>query len=89
MSKNVLSVIYFFPPMGGSGVQRTLKFVRYMPEFGYNPIVETIKEGHNFAHDETLLKEVAVGTGVIVTLVVLKLLKCIDQILEKPYGLEI
>jgi glycosyltransferase involved in cell wall biosynthesis len=58
MSKNVLSVIYFFPPMGGSGVQRTLKFVRYMPEFGYNPIVETIKEGHNFAHDETLLKEV-------------------------------
>jgi glycosyltransferase involved in cell wall biosynthesis len=58
MSKNVLSIIYFFPPMGGSGVQRTLKFVRYMPEFGYNPIVETIKEGHNFAHDETLLKEV-------------------------------
>lgn len=58
MSKNVLSILYFFPPMGGSGVQRTLKFVRYMPEFGYNPIVETIKEGHNFAYDETLLKEV-------------------------------
>jgi glycosyltransferase involved in cell wall biosynthesis len=58
MSKNVLSILYFFPPMGGSGVQRTLKFVRYMPELGYNPIVETIKEGHNFAYDETLLKEV-------------------------------
>ena len=58
MSKNVLSILYFFPPMGGSGVQRTLKFVRYMPELGYNAIVETIKEGHNFAYDETLLKEV-------------------------------
>ncbi|MBZ9685574.1 glycosyltransferase [Clostridium estertheticum] len=58
MSKNVLSILYFFPPMGGSGVQRTLKFVRYMPEFGYNPIVETVKKGHNFAYDETLLKEV-------------------------------
>lgn len=58
MSKNILSILYFFPPMGGSGVQRTLKFVKYMPEFGYNPIVETIKEGHNFAYDETLLKEV-------------------------------
>jgi glycosyltransferase involved in cell wall biosynthesis len=64
MSKNVLAVIYFFPPMGGSGVQRTLKFVRYMPELGYNPIVETIKEGHNFAHDETLLKEVPQGVKV-------------------------
>lgn len=58
MSKNVLSILYFFPPMGGSGVQRTLKFVKYMPQLGYNPIVATIKAGHNFAYDETLLKEV-------------------------------
>ncbi|MBU3126085.1 MULTISPECIES: glycosyltransferase [Clostridium] len=58
MSKNVLSILYFFPPMGGSGVQRTLKFVKYMPQFGYNPIVATIKAGHNFAYDETLLLEV-------------------------------
>lgn len=58
MKKNVLSVIYFFPPMGGSGVQRTLKFIKYMPDFDYFPVVETVEEGHNFAYDESLLDEV-------------------------------
>ncbi len=41
--KNVLIIAYYFPPMGGSGVQRTLKFVRYLPEFGWMPTVLTIK----------------------------------------------
>ncbi|SHF90477.1 glycosyltransferase [Ornithinibacillus halophilus] len=40
--KKVLVLAYFFPPLGGSGVQRTLKFVKYLREFGWEPIVVTV-----------------------------------------------
>ena len=56
--KKVLMIAYFFPPLGGSGVQRTLKFVKYLPNYGLQPIVSTVKSGHNFAYDESLLKEI-------------------------------
>jgi glycosyltransferase involved in cell wall biosynthesis len=36
-----LFVTYHFPPVGGAGVQRSVKFVRYLPEFGYQPVVLT------------------------------------------------
>ena len=42
--KKVLIIANQFPPMGGSGVQRTAKFVKYLPKFNYDPIVFTIKE---------------------------------------------
>lgn len=56
--KKVLMIAYFFPPLGGSGVQRTLKFVKYLPQFGILPVVSTVKSGHNFAYDASLLEEV-------------------------------
>lgn len=56
--KKVLMIAYFFPPLGGSGVQRTLKFVKYIPNYGIQPIVSTVKSGHNFAYDESLMKEI-------------------------------
>jgi glycosyltransferase involved in cell wall biosynthesis len=37
----VLVLAYHFPPVGGGGVQRSVKFVRYLPDFGYQPIVVT------------------------------------------------
>jgi glycosyltransferase involved in cell wall biosynthesis len=39
--KQVLFVAYFFPPYGGGGVQRSIKFVRYLPDLGYRPVVLT------------------------------------------------
>tara|TARA_B110001450_G_scaffold118863_1_gene112086 strand:- start:3795 stop:5090 length:1296 start_codon:yes stop_codon:yes gene_type:complete len=39
MSKKVLIVTYYWPPAGGPGVQRWLKFVKYLPEYGVEPIV--------------------------------------------------
>jgi glycosyltransferase involved in cell wall biosynthesis len=39
--KRVLFLAYHFPPIGGAGVQRSLKFVRYLPEHGFRPIVVT------------------------------------------------
>lgn len=41
--KKILFVAYHFPPAGGGGVQRSLKFVKYLPESGYLPIVLTIE----------------------------------------------
>ena len=39
--KRVLFLAYHFPPIGGGGVQRAVKFVRYLGEFGYEPVVVT------------------------------------------------
>lgn len=37
--KKVLIITYYFPPAGGPGVQRWLKFIKYLPEFGIQPVV--------------------------------------------------
>lgn len=39
--RRVLIIAYYFPPVGGGGVQRAVKMVRYLPEFGYQPVVLT------------------------------------------------
>lgn len=56
--KKLLILANQFPPMGGSGVQRTLKFSKYLPEFGIEPIIVT-KEYTGNLMDETLLEEVS------------------------------
>jgi glycosyltransferase involved in cell wall biosynthesis len=40
--RKVLVLTYYFPPLGGAGVQRTLKFVKYLNEYGYTPTVVTV-----------------------------------------------
>lgn len=56
--KKILCVLYFFPPLGGIGVQRALKFVKYMPEFEMAPVILTVQKGHNYAYDPSLLEQV-------------------------------
>ncbi len=58
MSKKVLMIAYQFPPMGGSGVQRTSKFVKHLQKFGYEPIVLTRKTDNVSLIDTTLEKEI-------------------------------
>lgn len=60
--KNLLIVAYYFPPSGGPGVQRVLKHVKYLPEFGWNPIVLTVENGQFPARDESLLDQIPKGT---------------------------
>jgi len=55
--KNVLLIAYYFPPMGLSGVQRTLKFAKYLPQFGWKPTVLTVTPTGYYAHDASLLEE--------------------------------
>jgi hypothetical protein len=56
--RRVLVIAYYFPPMGLSGVQRTLKFVKYFPQYGWHPTVLTVEPAGYFAHDDSLLKEI-------------------------------
>ncbi len=53
----VLVIAYYFPPMGLSGVQRTLKFVKYMKNYNWEPTVLTAANTGYYAHDNYLLKE--------------------------------
>lgn len=58
-TKKVLIVTYYWPPAGGPGVQRWLKFVKYLPEFNIQPIVY-IPENPNYPLlDEKLNKDVS------------------------------
>lgn len=56
--RRVLVLAYYFPPMGLSGVQRTLKFVKYLPDYGFSPTVLTCEPRGYFAYDSELLREV-------------------------------
>ena len=63
--KRVLMIAYHFPPLAGSsGIQRTLRFVRYLPEFGWEPIVLT---AHPRAYERSSDDQLAdIPEGVIV-----------------------
>ena len=37
-TRRVLMIAFYFPPDGGGGTQRTLKFCRYLPSFGWSPV---------------------------------------------------
>jgi glycosyltransferase involved in cell wall biosynthesis len=54
----VLIITYYWPPAGGSGVQRWLKFVKYLQEFGIEPVVYTVDNVRYPKEDETLIDEV-------------------------------
>lgn len=57
--RRVLVVAYYFPPLGLSGVQRTLKFVKYLPDYGWQPTVLTVEPGGYYAKDESLEADLA------------------------------
>ena len=56
---NVLIVAYYFPPWGGAGVQRTLKYVKYLPHFGWQPVVLTARPQAVSLSDPTLIEDLA------------------------------
>ena len=62
--KKVLIVSYYFPPMGMSGVQRTLKFAKYLPHYGWQPHVLTVSSPRYFAFDTSLLAELPRDTPI-------------------------
>ena len=67
MGKKVLIVTYYWPPSGGPGVQRVLNFVKYLPLYGWEPVVLTVREGEYPAKDVSLEKEIPSGLKVFKT----------------------
>lgn len=60
MKNRMLILAYDFPPIGGSGVQRTLKFVKYLPDHGWDVDVLTVRPNQtvNRVRDESLLEQI-------------------------------
>ena len=63
--RKVLVITYYWPPAGGPGVQRVLKFVKYLPHFGWEPIILTVRGGEYPALDEGLVEDVPPGVTVV------------------------
>ena len=61
----VLIITYYWPPAGGSGVQRWLKFVKYLQEFGIEPVVYTVENANYLKQDTSLLNEVPRGIEIL------------------------
>lgn len=58
MEKKVLILSYYWPPAGGGGVQRWLKFTKYLPDLGWKPVVYTPSNGETAAYDESLVAQI-------------------------------
>lgn len=65
--KKVLILTYYWPPGGGAGVQRWLKFVKYMRGFGWEPIVYTAENGEMPVLDHSLEKDIPENLTVLKT----------------------
>ncbi len=73
MLRKVLIVAYYWPPKGGVGVLRWLKTAKYLPEFGWQPLVLTPTPSAHITQDSSLLDE-AKGIHVI------------NHPIKEPYG---
>jgi glycosyltransferase involved in cell wall biosynthesis len=72
--KKVLVIAYYWPPSGGAGVQRWLKFVKYLRQFGWEPIVYTAENAEYPILDESLSADIPQGITVL------------KQPIWEPYG---
>ena len=61
----VLIITYYWPPSGGSGVQRWLKFAKYLPEYGITPVIYTAEDPNYAVIDRSLEREVSPDLEII------------------------
>lgn len=65
--RKVLMIAHQFPPVGGSGVQRSAKFAKYLPLFGWEPVVLTRDDSKMTLRDTSLLEELPENIEIIRT----------------------
>ena len=63
--KRVLIITYYWPPSGGSGVQRWLKMSKYLPRYGWQPVIYTAENAEYPVEDPSLEKDVCPEAEVI------------------------
>jgi len=74
-TKKALIITYYWPPAGGPGVQRWLKFVKYLPDFGVEPIVYCPENPNYPIQDQSLVNEIPESVTVL------------KQKIKEPYAL--
>lgn len=88
--KKVLIITYYWPPSGGAGVQRWLKFAKYLPEYGIEPLVLTVDPCYaSYPQiDKSLEKDISPNLKVFKTrsFEVLRILSGIFGKQNVPYG---
>lgn len=62
--KKVLVIAYYFPPCGDVAAQRAVKFVKYLPKFGWQPVVLTARFLYRSPHDPSYLRDIPKGVAV-------------------------
>lgn len=65
--KSVLIISYYWPPAGGPGVQRWLKFAKYLPSFNWKPIIYTPENPNYPIIDNSLLDEIPKNIKILKT----------------------
>ena len=65
--KRVLIITYYWPPTGGSGVQRWVKFAKYLPAEGWQPVIYTPENPEQLAVDTSLESEIPAEAEIIKT----------------------
>ena len=65
--KRVLIITYYWPPTGGSGVQRWVKFAKYLPDEGWQPVIYTPENPEQLAVDTSLEAEIPSEAEIIKT----------------------
>ena len=73
--RRVLIITYYWPPAGGSGVQRWVKFSRELPGLGWQPVIYTPENPEMTSTDESLLAEIPSEAEIVRTRII------------EPYGL--
>lgn len=68
--KRVLIISYYWPPTGGSGVQRWVKFARYLPSEGWQPVIYTPENPEQLAVDASLEAEVPAEAEILKTKII-------------------
>ena len=63
--KKLLVITYYWPPSAGAGVQRWLKFCKYLRDFGWEPVVYTPENPEYPGYDHSLQKDIPQGLQVI------------------------
>ena len=63
--RRVLIITYYWPPSAGSGVQRWLKFAKYLPEYGWEPVIFTPENPDFELKDPSLEKDISPQLEVI------------------------
>ena len=83
--KSVLIIAYHFPPARSAGIYRPVKFSKYLPDFGWRPVILSVKNPDTKIIDDSLLKELPENTK-IYKAYSFEFVRIEDWVFEKIYG---